>query len=169
MMRRMVLLLVVLLALPSLAFASAQEKEGKDEPYLRAKIIDTDPMGTNMRDAPKGKITYNVPLHPKDDLERLVDVHEQRGDWFRVTNAGNGRGGWMHSSVLGLRGGAAEDGPCPLKRSPAEEAATIVTPAEGAVLQLLGFTEARDGVWIMVRYTDAKGKKHEGWIPQQCE
>ena len=169
MMRRAVLLLIVFLALPSLAFASAQDEERKGEPYLRARIIDTDPMGTNMRDAPKGKILYNVPLHPKDDLERLVDVYEQRGDWFRVTNAGNGRSGWMHSSVLGLRGGAAEDGPCPLKRSPAEEAATIVTPAEGAVLQLLGFTDARDGVWFMVRYTDARGKKYEGWLPQQCE
>ena len=167
MMCRMVLLLVVLLTLPSLALASAQDKEG--EPYLRAKIIDVDPMGTNMRDAPKGKIIYNVPLHPKDDLERLVDVHEQRGDWFRVTNAGNGRSGWMHSSVLGLRGGAAEDGPCPLKRSPSEESATIATPAEGAVLQLLGFTDARDGVWIKVRFKDAKGAAYEGWVPQQCQ
>lgn len=169
MMRRAILLLIVILSLPSLAFASANDEESQKETYFRARVIDPDPKGANMRDAPKGKIIYTIPLHPKDELERLVDIHERKGDWFRVTNEATGRSGWMHSSVLGLRGGAAEDGPCPLKRSPSEEATNLVTPWEGAVLQVLDFAQATDGVWIMVRYKDAKGAAYDGWVPQQCQ
>ncbi len=156
-----------LLCIAFLSFAGAAVAA---EPLLRAQVIDTDPKGTNMRDAPKGKVVYTIPLKPKDEMERVVNVHEQQGEWFRVTtDADAPHGGWMHSSVLGLMGGATEDGPCPLMKTPSEKGGTVIKPKEGAVLQLLGITGAGNDAWFKVRYTDAKGVKHDGWVPRQCE
>lgn len=166
MKRLLPLLLVAFLALPAIAFAGDESQDGKT--YLRAQIIDKDPKGTNLRDAPKGKVIYTVALKPKDESERVVSVLGQQGEWFQVTLGESEHTGWMHSSVLGVNG-TAEDGYCPLKKIPNEGAPVVIKPKEGAVLQLIGFSEAPDGVWIMVRYTDAKGAKHEGWIPQQCQ
>ena len=156
---------MLLLTLPVTAWAG-------DQPWLRAKIIDQDPKGTNMRDAPKGKIIYTIPLKPADELERIVSVYEQEGEWFQVTTEDEkAHSGWMHSSVLGLRGGAAEDGPCPLRKEASEDAPVVIKPKARAVLQLLGatFNKQETQAWFKVRYKDGAGKSHDGWVPQQCE
>ena len=163
------LLLSALLALPSLVSAEVGLLR-TDRPFLRAKIIDMDPKGTHLRDAPKGKVIYVVPLKPKDEIERLVDVYGMEGDWFRVTIAESKRSGWMHRSVLGLRGGSAEDGPCPLQKTPIDDAPAVVTPKAGAVLQLLSISDGGEGTsWFYVRYKDAKGAEFSGWLPEQCQ
>ena len=171
MKRFLPVLLITLLAVAGTAFANADadpaEKSG--ERVLRAEIIDKDPNGTNLRATPGGKVIYTIPLKPKDEMERYVDVYEQKGDWFRVTIAESDRGGWMHSSVLGLRGGAAEDGPCPFMKTPSYDGKVVFRPKETGVLQLLGITRVDDTNWFLVRRVDAKNAKYEGWIPQQCE
>ena len=155
------LLFAALLVLPTAAVAG-------DQPVMQAKIIDKDPKGTNLRDAPSGKVVYTVPFKPEDELEReAVAIRGKKGQWFEV-ELESGKSGWMHSSVLGLRGGATEDGPCTLMQSPSEKAKAVIKPKEDAVLQLLDYS-AEKGLWIKVRYTDAKGVKHDGWVPEQCQ
>ncbi len=169
MKRFLPLLLIAFLSVGGAAFAGDGSSDNSEQPALRAMIIDKDPNGTNLRDAPKGKVVYTIPLKPKDEMERLVDVYEQKGDWFRVTIAESDRGGWMHSSVLGLRGGSAEDGPCPFTNTPSYDGKTVFRPKGDGVLQLLGITRIDDQPWFLVRHTDAKNVKHEGWLPQQCQ
>jgi len=157
--------LMVLLTLPAAAWAG-------DQPWLRAKVIDQDPKGANMRDKPKGKIVYTIPLKPSDEMERIVSVYEQEGEWFLVTTgAEKEHSGWMHNSVLGLRGGSTEDGPCPLRKEPSEKSSVVIKPKAGAVLQLLGatFNHKETQAWYKVRYKDSAGKGYDGWVPQQCE
>ena len=165
MKRLLLVVLMLLLTLPATAWAG-------DQPLLRVKIIDQDPKGTNMRDTPKGKIVYTIPLKPADELERIVSVYEQEGEWFLVTTeAEKAQSGWMHSSVLGLRGGSTEDGPCPLRRDSSEKSPVLIKPKAGAVLQLLGatFNNKETQAWYKVRYKDSSGKSYDGWVPQQCE
>jgi hypothetical protein len=155
------LLLATLLVLPTAAVAG-------DKTVMQVKIIDKDPKGTNLRNAPSGKVVYTVPFKPKDELERdSVAIRGKKGQWFEVELEG-GKSGWMHSSVLGLRGGATEDGPCTLMQSPSEKAKAVITPGGDAVLQLLDYTTEKE-FWIKVRYTNAKGVKHDGWVPEQCQ
>lgn len=155
------LLLAALLALPYTAMAG-------DQPDMIVKIIDKDPKGTNVRETPGGKVVYTVPFRPEDDPEReSVAVRGKKDQWFAVTLE-SGKYGWMHGSVLGLRSGATEDGPCTLKQGPSENAKVVIKPGEDAVLQLLDYTTEK-GLWIKVRYTDAKGVKHDGWVPEQCQ
>lgn len=155
------LLLAALLVLPYAALAG-------DQPIMTVKIIDKDPKGTNVRDAPSGKVVYTVPFKPKDESERdSVAIRSKKGQWFEV-ELESGKTGWMHGSILGLRSGATEDGPCTLMQSPSEKAKAVITPGEDAVLQLLDYT-TENTLWIKVRYTDAKGVKHDGWVPEQCQ
>lgn len=156
-------LLLVFLAFSG--FAVAAEKPG-DTAVLTAVIIDKDPKGTNLRDAPKGKVVYTIPLKPKNEMERFAEVYEQRGEWFRVTIAEGERAGWLHNSVLGLRGGATEDGPCSLHKTPSYDAAVVFKPKKAVPLQLIGINPDH---WLQVRYTDGKGTRFEGWVPEQCQ
>jgi SH3-like domain-containing protein len=164
------LLLATLLVLPTVAAAGDQasrDQASGDQTVMLVKIIDKDPNGTNLRDGPSGKVIYTVPFKPNDELERdSIAVSGKKGQWFKV-ELESGKKGWMHTSVLGLRGGSTEDGPCTLKQKSSEEAKAVIKPGKGAVLQLLDYTTDKE-LWIKVRYTDAKGVKHDGWIPQQC-
>ena len=161
MKRILFFLLAALLVLPYAALAG-------DQPVMTVKIIDKDPKGANVRDAPSGKVVYTVPLKPKDELEReSVAIRAKKGQWFEV-ELESGKTGWMHGSVLGLRSAATEDGPCTLMQSPSEEARAVIKSGRDAVLQLLDYTTEK-GFWIKVRYTDAKGMKHDGWVPEQCQ
>jgi len=154
-------LLAALLLLPTAATAG-------DQPVMQVKIIDKDPKGTNLRDAPSGKVIYTVPFKPENELERAtVVIQGKKGQWFKV-ELDDGKSGWMHSSVLGLRSGATEDGPCTLRQSPSEKARAVIRPGEDAVLQLIDYTTEKE-FWIKVRHTDAKGVQHDGWVPEQCQ
>lgn len=164
MKRLLPLALAILLVLPGIAFANA---DNENEPAIQmgVKVIDTDPKGTNVRDAPKGKIIHVIPFNAADDSDRVVWVVGQDKDWFKV-ELEDGSAGWMHTSVLGLRGGATEDGPCDLLSAADYKSKVVVTPKDGAVLQLL---DVRTPEWIKVRYIVSKGKTYDGWMPEQCQ
>ncbi|MBV9976694.1 MAG: hypothetical protein JO105_15015 [Hyphomicrobiales bacterium] len=77
-------------------------------------VIDTDPKGTNLRDAPGGKVMAVLKL-PADNVDDWIEVHVvgQSGDWFLIdaaTLVGDGEksifkgSGYAHRSVLGSSG-----------------------------------------------------------------
>ena len=164
MKRLLPFILVFLLALPGIASAGVDNEDVPDI-QMAVKVIDTDPKGTNVRSSPKGKIVHTIPFDAADDSDRVVWVVGQDKDWFKV-ELEDGTAGWMHTSVLGLRGGAAEDGPCPLLSAADDNAKVIVTPKDGATLQLLDVMTPH---WVKVRYIISKGKYHDGWMPEQCQ
>ena len=95
------LLLVLGLATP--AFADAP----------RVLVVDTDRAGTNVRDAPAGKIVdvipYASPTSPDSVKERrVVTLLANEGKWFKVAYSGGE--GYVHQSMLGVCTSATEDG-----------------------------------------------------------
>lgn len=138
---------------------------------IRIGIIDEDPKGTNLRDAPSGKVVEVIPFEPKDesgdiDLNlRVVTVLEKRGDWFRVKAEWKEKEGWMHKSVLGGYSGASEDGDCHSYASPSWEAAS----SEQALPYhtILSLEETRKD-WGKFSFADTKGAKQTAWLSEQC-
>lgn len=124
-------------------------------------VIDKDPKGTNIRKSPAGEILKVLPFQ-KGGAPRRATLSEQSGGWFKV-EAG-GVMGWMHGSMLGTCASATEDGAPSLCKSPRNDSPVgVKVPAEAPV-QLLDMREH----WLHVRYVDAKGGKHDGWLPEQA-
>jgi SH3-like domain-containing protein len=130
-------------------------------------VIDTDPKGTNVREAPGGAVAHVIPYGGKTDAEiemRRVNVTEERnGQWFRVRLADKSAG-WMHASVLGSCASATEDGDAPMYAEPDENSARLATVQDGTPLRLLDVR----GIWAKMEYTEASGKKQAGWIMEQA-
>ena len=148
---------------PSDAGAADQSAAAAD--VVMMLIIDKDPKGTNVRSEPSGKVLRTIPW-PKNDAERemrAVAVTGQQGAWFSV-RLNDDATGWMHQSVLGTCAGATEDGDPWLLEKPENDAKPTVQIKDGTPLALL----AVKGSWASVSFTDAKGKKHTGWLPEQC-
>lgn len=145
-------LLLLLLAFP----AYAQENG------VAMLVIDTDPKGTNVREAPGGRVAHVIPYGGKTDAEiemRQVMATEREGQWFRVRLA-DGSSGWMHASVLGSCASATEDGPPSLHAEPDDSSAPVATVRDGTRLRLLDVR----GDWAKMEYTDASGNKKAGWM-----
>lgn len=125
-----------------------------------AMVVDWDAQGTNMRDAPSGNVINVIPFKGKKQV-RMVTIQAQSKGWFSVMF--DGHKGWMHGSVLGTCASATEDGDPALCKEPDNSSPTTGTIPAGAPVTLLDM----HGYWLKVRYTDATGKKHDGWLPQQ--
>ena len=124
----------------------------------RLIVIDKDPKGANMRDAPSGKILRALPQATAANPQ-LVSVHEASKGWFRATV--NGAEGWMHGTVLGTCSGASEEGEPRLNKTASDDGGYVSPKIPyGTRLTPLDIK----GQWLKVRYVDAKGKKYEGWI-----
>lgn len=124
-------------------------------------IVDNDPKGTNVRDAPSGTVIATIPV-TRDGAPRLVKITGQADGWFSVVV--DGRLGWMHGSVLGTCASGTEDGDPDLSRGPRNDSLGGVTVPSGAPVHLLGMHER----WLRVRYVDAHGTRHDGWLPEQA-
>lgn len=151
------LLLVLFFAVP----AHAEERG------VSLLVIDQDPKGTNVRDAPGGNVTRVIPFHGKTDAEielRRVAVLERNGQWFRV-RLDDGSSGWMHASVLGSCASATEDGDPSMMAKPDDDSAIVATVKAQTFLRLLDvrFPDDRGG-WAKMEYTTASGKKRTGWM-----
>ena len=152
-------MLVALCTLCLLAPAvRAQAEEGGSGQEVM--VVDWDAQGTNMRDAPSGKVVHVIPFQGKKHV-RMVAIQGQSKGWFNVVF--EGRKGWMHGSILGTCASAKEDGDPALCKKPDNSSPATETIPSGAPVTLLDMHED----WLKVRYTDSKGKKHEGWLPQQ--
>ncbi len=154
-MKKLLFMLALTLALPALA-AHAQ-----DQRIWELLVIDKDPKGTNVRETPSGKIITTIANRGTDAL-RLVSASGSAKGWLKVE--ANGQSGWMHSSVLGICSDATEDGEPRLHKGPQDDAGFGSPLPYGSLLTPLDMK----GVWLKVRYVDAKGKAHEGWLPEQA-
>jgi len=123
-------------------------------------VVDWDAQGTNMRDAPSGKVISVIPFESRKRV-RMVAIEGQSKGWFRVMF--EGKTGWMHGSVLGTCADATEDGDPALSKKPDNASPASETIPSGAPVTLLDMHDS----WLKVRYTDPKGKRHEGWLPEQ--
>lgn len=153
-MKKLLFMLALTLPLPALA-AHAQ-----DQRVWELLVVDKDPKGTNVRDAPSGKIRTTIANSGTDAL-RLVSASGASKGWIKVE--ANGQNGWMHSSVLGICSSATEDGEPRLHKGPQDDAGFGAPLPYGSLLTPLDMK----GTWLKVRYVDAKGKAYEGWLPEQ--
>jgi len=146
-------LLLLLFALPAAAGDAGRS--------WNVLLTDKDPRGTNVRASPAGKVIKVIPFE-SGSTPRQVRVSGQSGSWFKV-EAG-GVTGWMHGSMLGTCAAGTEDGAPALAKSPRNDSPVGAKIPAGAPVRLLGM----HGQWLHVRYADAKGGEHDGWLPEQA-
>ncbi|GBC62788.1 hypothetical protein DENIS_3765 [Desulfonema ishimotonii] len=126
----------------------------------RVLVIDKDSNGTNVRDAPSGKVVHVIP-YAGDGGVRIVSVSAASKGWFRVE--ADGISGWMHGSVLGLCAAPTEDGAPVLHREANYQNPPLMRIPTNSPVSLLDLR----GRWLRVRYVDSEGKRHDGWLPEQ--
>ncbi|MFU2207541.1 hypothetical protein [Solidesulfovibrio sp. C21] len=146
-------LLLLLFALPATAGDAGRR--------WNVLVIDKDPKGANVRESPAGKVIKAIPFG-NGDTPRLVQLTGQAADWFNVEV--DGAGGWMHGSMLGTCASATEDGAPSLSKGPHIDSPLGVKVPADAPVRLLGMYKE----WLQVRYVDAKGKSHDGWLMEQA-
>ena len=137
---------------------------------VQALITDSDRMGTNVRDAPSGKIIATIPFPVNNELpddekltRRVVTLLEERKGWFKVLYYGD-KQGWMHKSVLGAYACATEDGDARLKANPDYNAPKVAILPTDTPLRLLSVR----GAWLKVSCTTKTGRNVSGWLPPEC-
>lgn len=123
-------------------------------------VVDKDPKGTNVRDAPSGKVIKVLPY--RRNAARMVEASEETDGWFRVDAMGTD--GWMHGSVLGICAEATEDGDPGLSKAPTWDAPPVAIVPAGSPVRPIGMKDE----WLKVR--DPAGRKgfSDGWLPEQA-
>jgi hypothetical protein len=122
-------------------------------------IVDKDVKGTNLRDAPSGKIVKTISF--QGGKRRMVHASGETDGWFEVNAMGSV--GWMHGSVLGTCAVPTEDGDPVLSKAPANDAPAVATLPSFAPLH----PTSLQGEWLKVHYPDGK-KLGDGWLPEQA-
>ena len=137
---------------------------------VQALITDSNRMGTNVRDAPSGRIIATIPFPVNNELpddekltRRVVTLLEERKGWFKVLYYGD-KQGWMHKSVLGAYACATEDGDARLKANPDYNAPKVAILPTDTPLRLLSVR----GAWLKVSCTTKTGRNVSGWLPPEC-
>ncbi len=134
-----------------------------------AYIIDPDPKGANVRDAPKGRIIRTIPFSAnKSAYVRVTGYHVlgSADTWLRV-RLDDGTTGWIYHELVGIWVKNTEsDDEATLHRLP--DSASPVTGTifgEGEATVLGG-----NGKWALVRYTAGDGVQFNGWLSpeKQC-
>ncbi|MBO4296642.1 MAG: SH3 domain-containing protein [Desulfovibrio sp.] len=152
------LLLVLGMAVP--AFADY------DAPHVL--VVDPDRAGTNVRDAPSGRvidvIPYVSPSSPDSvKKRRAVTLLANEGKWFKV--AYDGGQGYVHQSMLGVCTTATEDGNPVLFKAPRDGAKSMGRIAAGTRARPLAFFVAEDGAdWLNVEILEGPRKGATGWL-----
>lgn len=155
-MKRLLLLAALALLLPALP--AKADGSGHTWDVL---VVDKDPKGTNVRAAPSGQVIKVIAFTGNAGL-RSVKISAQADGWFKV--AVGGTVGWMHGSVLGTCAAATEDGAPALSQKPQNDSPANTRIPAGAPVSLLDMQNE----WLKVRSVDAKGKSHDGWLPEQA-
>lgn len=117
-------------------------------------VVDKDIKGTNLRDAPSGKVVKVIPS--QGNTPRMVHASEQTDGWFKVEAMGTE--GWMHGSVLGTCAVPTEDGDPVLSKAPTYDAPPVASLPSFAPVQPTGFQDE----WLKVHSPDAKAGLGDG-------
>ena len=150
------LLLVLGMAAPAFA----------DQPWVL--VVDPDRAGTNVRDAPSGRvidvIPYASPSSPQSvKLRRMVTVLANEGKWFKV--AYDGGQGYVHQSMLGVCATPTEDGDAVLFKAPRDGAKSMGRIAAGTRARPLAFfMEEGRFAWLNVEILEGPRKGATGWL-----
>ncbi len=135
-------------------------------------VVDPDKAGTNVRDAPSGRIVdvipYASPNSPDSVKERrVVTLLAGEGGWFKV--AYEGGEGYVHRSMLGVCTGLTEDGDPLLFKSYTSGAGNTGRVAEGTRARpLVFFVDDRGEAWLNVEILEGPRKGTTGWLPEQA-
>ena len=141
-----------------------QPAEGRCD--FKAYIIDPDPKGTNVRDAPGGKIVVTLPHRPDDPALITVSVTGYKNKWLSVV-LHDGTRGWIFGELVGVSLRNYEPGAVTALRTRPDPNA----PATG---DIFGDEEvsiiAGEGKWALVQYRHPKGHMLTGWLDpvKQC-
>lgn len=155
-MKSVWLLAALALLLPLLPAGAGESGHPRD-----VLVVDKDPGGTNVRETPAGRVVRVIPFKGGNS-PRLVRITGQAGGWFTV--ALGDTTGWVHGSVLGTCATATEDGAPALCRSPRNDSPCVDRLPAGAPVRVLDM----HGAWLRVRFVDAKGESHDGWLSEQA-
>lgn len=131
-----------------------------------AYIIDPDPKGANVRDAPEGKVIATLPHRPDDPALITVDVRGHKNKWLSVV-LHDGRKGWIFGEPVGvsLRNYAPGD-VAALRTRPSPDAPAIGDIFGDEEVSVIG----GEGEWALVQYRHPKGHILTGWLDpvKQC-
>ena len=156
-------LLAVLFALGLAAPAFAGQPE--------VLVVDPDKAGTNVRDAPSGRVLDIIPYASASSPDsvkerRVVRLLTNEGKWFKVAYSGGE--GYVHQSMLGVCTSATEDGDPVLHKAPRFDAAGMGRVADGTRARPLAFFMQNDAAFLNVEILEGPRKGTTGWLPEQA-
>ena len=134
----------------------------------RALVVDPDRAGTNVRDAPSGRIVdvipYASPNSPDSVKERrVVTLLAGEGGWFKV--AYEGGEGYVHRSMLGVCTALTEEGDPVLFKSYTSGAGNTGRVAEGTRARpLVFFVDDTGEAWLNVEILEGPRRGATGWL-----
>ena len=133
-------------------------------------VVDPDKAGTNVRDAPSGRVLDIIPYasaNSPDNVKerRVVTLLNNEGKWFKVSYSGGQ--GYVHQSMLGVCTSATEDGDPVLHKAPRFDAASKGRVADGMRARPLAFFMQNDTAFLNVEILEGPRKGTTGWLPEQ--
>lgn len=132
---------------------------------VEAYIDDRDTTGTNLRDAPKGKVI--AVLHPsREDVGTIgLDIDCSRDNWLRVSD-NLGQRGWIFSGLMKMGTRNYDQSDIKLFAKPDTlSAVSGVLTGESEVT-----VRACKGAWAHIEFKNAAGRVVKGWLrpDMQC-
>ena len=132
-----------------------------------ALVIDPDKAGTNVRDAPSGRVVDVIPYASATSPDavkqrRVVKLLSNEGKWFKVAYSGGE--GYLHQSTLGVCVTSTEEGDAPLRKSPGWDAAVLGYVPDDTLARPLAFFMKDDDPFLNVEILEGPRKGMTGWI-----
>ena len=133
-------------------------------------VVDPDKAGTNVRDAPSGRVLDIIPYASASSPDsvkerRVVNLLANEGKWFKVAYSGGE--GYVHQSMLGVCTSATEDGDPVLLKAPRDNARSMGRVADGTRARPLAFFMQNDVAYLNVEILEGPRKGTTGWLPEQ--
>ena len=134
-------------------------------------VVDPDKAGTNVRDAPSGRVLDIIPYASASSPDsvkerRVVTLLTNEGKWFKVAYSGGE--GYVHQSMLGVCTSATEDGDPVLHKAPRYDAASMGRVADGTRARPLAFFMQNGTAFLDVEILEGPRKGTTGWLPEQA-
>ncbi len=137
-----------------------------------AFVIDTDPMGLNVRSAPKREIISRIPYN---DYEGFTSVHiiDAKAGWLRIdqwedfyTTVKVNKEAWIYGKLMGTFVKGYQQGWAYAYADPSKTAQTQGRFLGERGVSILGCKDE----WLLVEGDSTENQKIEGWLPpeEQC-
>ena len=153
---------LTIFALTSIALSAMSQS-------LRVYIYDNDGPYTNIRNAPKGKVTAKIPTNS----DAMMMVVKCVNGWWQIENGeywlpddgdkklkGSTTGYWIHKSCIAVSSRNYGGQELSLRKSPSSQAAATYSFKDEIMLRPIDIK----GDWVKVQTLDGK---HSGWIESE--